>query len=279
MVKSAIHFPLDSKKRASRMRTLLRNATADRSSLEAMFLGTMNNKRASVVEKQVALDALASIEGGKGIVHALGGDAAAASRSFDEAFRRRLWSMRFNGEPNVRGSLLCEAIVRAQGEAMLLERLDDAMAKVDAAERQGSLYSFPRWVASMARGFDPSASLLPKDLYGDVSQDENRDGTLVERICDWHITVGTSDGSWLPPFLTDPYSMLPIEVFAWNRVRSRAGLPELEGEHPLMRSKVCHVPLGVVEPLPHDHPFLVEFACQCQTDDPDQYRWATSVQP
>jgi hypothetical protein len=244
-----------------------------------MFLGTIANKRASIVEKQVALDGLASIEGGKGVALALGGDLAAASRAFDEAFRRRLWSMRFNGEPNIRGSLLCEAIVRAQGERVLLDRLDDAITKVDTNEQQGSLYSFPKWVASMARGVDPSLTGPPKDLYGEVPSNENLEDALVDRICDWHITFGTSDRSWFPPFLTDPYSLLPIEILAWNRVRSRAGLTELEGEHPLMRSNVRHVPLGGVELAPSDHPFLVEFALQCKRNDPEQYDWTTSACP
>jgi hypothetical protein len=75
-------------------------------------------------------------------------------------------------------------------------------------------------------------------VYGPIlSQwDDEAVAAALHKACDYHCKVmfGT-DPDWDSEFDRPPLDLIPVEVYAMNRLRAHSGLRPVEVDHPLMR--------------------------------------------
>jgi hypothetical protein len=76
---------------------------------------------------------------------------------------------------------------------------------------------------------DPYQGILEK------MGDEQEMKLCISRMCDWHVqrSVDNTD-EYIAEFADDALDIMPVEVWALNRVRQKLNLPVVTCDHPLL---------------------------------------------
>ncbi len=137
-------------------------------------------------------------------------------------------------------------------------------ARLLASTRDGSLgpWNITPFEPFMARlyarsngaPFEPTMEIADLGVYQPIFDDWDK-GNLkaqIAALCDYHVTRSQEIDDDLPEFLGGPYDLIPIEILALRRARTRMGLETSFPDHPLLAT-----PLARMEPmeLPKDELF------------------------
>lgn len=190
------------------------------------------------------------------------GDLLTAEAELGEGFRRAYWSYAIvqKAVPSTLSAVLLQAFVRGSGAATLVDILRRELEPGDPHR----LFGFATWALQLI-GWDGSIPLWDGSPYfeqGVQLSNQTAPESMLQAMCIWHLQVAQREAGFSPFYFT-PYTILPVEVFAWAKKREELGLGVPTLNHPLLTNPVAKIPLPKIDLAPKGHELIEPLLARC----------------